>query len=486
MKNILMVSHSDFPTNSAIHVHYFTNELVKLGFDCVVAVPQNKNSVVTVKENLYKVTQYDEIEQICTLFENQQPPDLVHAWTPRDHVRIYCNSLSSQYKFRLVVHLEDNEESVIQRYLKLSLAEITGENEKLIPYNLSHPRKYKEFLHSADGVTVIMDSLREFVPESVPIITLFPGVDTNKFYPRLSNAELAAKLNIPEDATVLSYTGNVHLANQAEVKCLYLAVGKRNQEGKPTILVRTGIDNNLQFLEDDELWVKKYAIELGWVELEEIPEILALADILVQPGTSDDFNDYRFPSKIPEFLAMGKPTIIPETNIAHHLQHLENAFILPAVDQESLPKAIDFLTENPTVAEKIAQGGLQFAQNNLNWQNSTTKLVEFYQNLCAEENEVTSVTKTLIRVKTHFQELENQHQQKLINLQNTLQHSQNQVKELETLNHHLQGKISDLETEITAMTTSKFWKIRERWFKFKNLIGFSNDSSTIIDRHNFS
>jgi len=457
MKNILMISHSDFPANSTVHIHHFANELVKIGYDCVVSVPHDKNSITSLKGNLYEVTQYDEIEQIHTLFSNQQPPDLVHAWTPRERVRIYCNALSAKYEFKLVIHLEDNEESLIQCYLNLPLEQISGENEHLIPYGFSHPQKYKEFLHTADGVTVIMDSLNQFVPESMSTITLFPGVDNRQFFPRPRNSELIASLNIPDHATILCYTGAAHFANQEEVRCLYLAVGQRNLEGKPTILVRTGTDTNLQFLREDELWVKQYAIELGWVDRELIPDILSLADVLVQPGKPDEFNDYRFPSKIPEFLAMGKPIIIPNTNIAHYLQHLENALILPVVDQESLPKAIDLLVDNPDLAQKIGQQGLEFALTNLNWGSSTKKLVSFYEALFAPEKQLNSVTNVLKRVRFHhFQELA------------TLQQTKNKVEELQNLN-------DNLNSEMMGMKTSKFWKIRKKWFKLKHLIGFQSN-----------
>lgn len=492
MKNILMVSHSDFPANSAVHVHHFANELVKLGYDCVVAVPHNKDSVGKLKGNLYKVAQYNEIEQIQALFCNQQSPDLVHAWTPREHVRIFCNALSAKYEFKLVIHLEDSEESVIQRFLNLSLEQILEEDEDLIPYNLSHPRKYKEFLHTADSVTIIIDSLKDYVPESIPTATIFPGVDNHQFSPRLRNSKLISSLNIPENVTILCYTGNVHLANQEEVRCLYLAVGQRNLEGKPTILIRTGIDNNLQFLQQNELWVEKYVIELGWVDRQQIPDILSLADVLIQPGKPDDFNDYRFPSKIPEFLASGKPIIIPDTNIANHLQHLDNALILPVVDQESLPRAIDLLVDNPDLAKKIAQSGLEFALTNLNWSSNTKKLVSFYKSLFAPEKQSDSARKALKRVKFHFQEYSNQKGKELAILQSTLQQTENQVKKLQNLNHSSQQKIDSLETElqnlnhssqqkidslkseIMSMRTSKFWKIREKWFKLKCKINFQN------------
>lgn len=454
-----MVSSSDFPSNSSVHVHHFANELVKAGFDCVVAVPCDKNSVNSLKGNLYNVTQYNEIELIQTLFNNCEPPDLVHAWTPREDVRIFCNDLSSRYEFKLVVHLEDNEEAIIKRFFDLQLKEFSAQNEHLVPHNFSHPRRYQEFLHTADGVTVIIDKLKDFVPNSIPKITLFPGVDHTQFYPRDRNLELAASLNIPDNVTVLCYTGNAHIANQEDVKGLYLAVGQRNLEGKPTILVRTGVDANLQLLRPDEMWVKKYCVELGWVSREQIPTILSLADILVQPGEPDEFNDYRFPSKIPEFLALGKPIIIPNTNIAHHLQHLENALILHSVDRESLPKAIDLLVDNRDLAQKIAKKGLEFALDNLNWTKNTKKLISFYQSLFTPEQELSSVINVLKRMKFHFAEYQDTKTKEL----------KEKNQELDTL-RDIRQKVEDLEAEITWMKTSKFWKFRRILLSFKNSV----------------
>ena len=112
MNNILLVSHSRFPSNSSVHVHHFANELIKLGLDCVVAVPTQKEKIEPLKGNLYRITQYDEVDAFANFYSNQQPPELVHAWTPRQHVSNYCYALSIRYEFKLVIHLEDNEEHI--------------------------------------------------------------------------------------------------------------------------------------------------------------------------------------------------------------------------------------------------------------------------------------------------------------------------------------------------------------------------------------
>ncbi|MGI0480451.1 glycosyltransferase [Geminocystis sp. CENA526] len=466
MKNILMVSHSDFPMNSAIHVHHFANELIKLGLDCVVAVPWDEKSVTSIDGNLYQVTRYEDIANISSYFSNNQPPDIVHCWTPREHVRIYCYHLASLYNFKLVIHWEDSEECIIERFFKIPVKDWTSEFDRLLPYNLSHPQKYKEFLSTADGVTIIIDRLREFIPSSLPTLTLYPGVDTAEFYPRAKNLTLLQELGITENTTILVYTGIIHPTNQEEVRRLYLAVGKRNKRGKPTVLIRTGVDNDLPLLEENELWIKEYIKELGWVERKKIPDILALADVLIQPGKPDDFNDYRLPSKIPEFLAMGKPVILPDTNIGKMLTHLENALILPNVDEESLQSAIDLVINDQNLAQKLSENAVKFAQSFFNWSNNTQKLYEFYQSLYTDEKETIYNDNLVARSNLYKKDLEIKSWETLkLSLENkrikdALNQTQIQVKHLAEINQHNLIKIHKLE-EINQQEALKLEKLEE-------------------------
>ena len=51
-------------------------------------------------------------------------------------------------------------------------------------------------------------------------------------------------------------------------------------------------------------------------------------------------------------------------------------------------------------------------------------------------------------------------------------------KQLQELNDRYQSsqiRIHELETEINAMKTSKFWQMREQWFKFKETLGIKNN-----------
>ena len=218
------------------------------------------------------------------------------------------------------------------------------------------------------------------------------------------------------------------------------------------MLIRTGHDFKPEILSQDQLWVKKYIVNLGWLDRARVPEILALADVLIQPGTTDKFNDYRFPSKIPEFLAMGKPVIVPNTNIGKILTHQENALVLDTVDENSLPSIIQTIVEDRQLNHKLADNALKFAKQNLNWAEKGQQLYSFYQSLYVEERATLSLRKALTRSRIYYHEL------------NTLQDDY----------YIFQEQIAALKLEITAMKTSKFWKLRERWFKFKSRFDFNH------------
>lgn len=385
MQNILLVLYNDFHSQSAIHVHHFANNLIAQGLDCVVCVPRDKHTVALLQNTSYKVAEFSDIYYLKDFFHNGKDPDIVHAWTPREVNRIYCEQLKLIYNFKLVIHLEDNEEYIVEKDINKPFKEILASIDSIeIPERLSHPKLYREFLASADGVTVIIEKLIEFVPDCVPSLTLWPGADTKHFFVRRKNLQFAESFGIPKDSIIFCYTGNVHAGNKHEVRSIYLAVALMNREGLPAVLIRTGMDT-CELLGEGDQWLKKHSIELGYIDYNRMPDIMALADFLIQPGRPDKFNDYRFPSKLPEFLAMGKPVILPDTNIAQMMEHKKDAFILPVVDAASIVDAVKLILNDRELYEKLSLGAVNFARNNLNWHTNSESLKSFYEDIWSEK-----------------------------------------------------------------------------------------------------
>jgi glycosyltransferase involved in cell wall biosynthesis len=318
-------------------------------------------------------------------FPDGRPPEIVHAWTPRENVRLFCEKVAGFCDFSLFVHLEDNEELILEVNLGMSFEKLVRTRAET-PSNLSHPRNYRAFIASATGVTMIMDRLERFVPPNVPKLVLWPGADEKLFSPRPRDPGALELLGIAPGTVVLSYTGNVHSANSRDVRSLYLAAAILDREGTPARLIRTGRDF-CSFLGPDEEWAYRVSVELGHVPYQEIPGLLSLADVLIQPGGDNAFNEFRLPGKLPEFFAMGRPVIVPRTNLGRFLRHGEDAWVLEKVDALGIVDAVLEICANESLSERLATGAVAFARQHFDWKKNTDTLADFYDRAAVPRKE---------------------------------------------------------------------------------------------------
>jgi glycosyltransferase involved in cell wall biosynthesis len=383
--NVLFALYHDFTSNSAIHVHSFANQLAAFGHQVAVAVPDNKETAANLGETSYTVGSFLEFDgRWEKFFPNGRSPDVVHGWTPRENVRLFCEKLAGFCSYRLVVHLEDNEELILELNLGRPFAELAAMASLQMPPNLSHPRNYRRFLAGAQGVTIIMDRLQKFVPDGVPHLVLWPGADRALFHPQPKDNEYLESLGVPADHLVLCYTGNVHSANAREVRSLYLAVAMLNREGIPATLVRAGADY-CSYLGPEETWAREHAVEIGYVRHFEIPQLLNLADYLVQPGRNDAFNEFRLPAKLTEFFSMGRPVILPHTNVGRFVEHGKEAWVLEKVDALGLVETIQRLHGDSARKQRLAEGAFAFANEHFSWSKNARALEQFYQSLAESQ-----------------------------------------------------------------------------------------------------
>ena len=382
--NILFVLYGSFSSNSALHVAGLANELADAGHACAVAVPHDTETLNRLQSPRFRGLSYTEAAAGVT-FADGRGPDVIHAWTTRENVRTLATTLRARHSAKLVVHLEDNEQQLLALQLKRDAAGLAtlpaAELDRLVPADLSHPLRSRDFLAAADGVTVITDPLREFVPAGRACLTLPPAADSRYFFPRAQPAEFRRTFLRRPDETVLFYHGNVHATNAAEMRELYAAVLQLNEAGQPVTLLRTGRDT-VDFLGDLAARVAPHVVALGEVlHHHHLPPLMALADIFVQPGQDDAFNRYRLPSKLPEFFALGRPVVLPRTNLGTVTRHGIDAYVLERADAAGIAAAVTALRRDPALAQQLAAGAVAFAQAHFNWSRSAAALAKFYAGL---------------------------------------------------------------------------------------------------------
>jgi glycosyltransferase involved in cell wall biosynthesis len=397
--NVVFVNHNSFASNSAGHIFHLANELVALGVDCTVAVPGDVHTVAELGTAKFRAGTYDEV---LGSPPGGRGPTLIHAWTPREIVRRYTETLSTRIGCGYVVHLEDNEESILARTLGLSDAALHRADLE-VPESLSHPLRYRLFLAGAAGVTALIDRLLEFKPDLLPGQVFWPAFDKELDWGRPRDERLAEQIGLAPSERVVVYTGNVHPANQREVSSLYLALALLRRRGVPVRLVRTGVDFAAPHGAPLAETMAEMVISLGLRRRSELPAILSLADALVQPGGPDAFNDYRFPSKLPEFLASGRPVLLPRSNIGRYLTDGDQCVLLEVGNALEIARKLEALLADDERRRKIGAAGRAFALERLSWPKAARELKAFYERL-SHPRPKTAGGSQLLRERDHAQD----------------------------------------------------------------------------------
>jgi len=103
------------------------------------------------------------------------------------------------------------------------------------------------------------------------------------------------------------------------------------------------------------------------VPMETIAEMMANANMGIEPKRAASFGDEAFSTKIPEFLALGIPVIASDTKI--HKFYLNDSIVrfFRSDDPADLAESISVLRRRKHVRNELIQNGLKFTEQN-NWE----------------------------------------------------------------------------------------------------------------------
>ena len=382
--NILFVLYGGLDTNTANPIGLFCEELTRLGHDCVICYPDLSSSAGIQKEiNGIATCSFSfALKNPHKLFKDGRLADVLHACTPRESVRNFVGAYMHNHPTALVVYLEDNEYWISQHHLNLDDCQLLGlSNKELfdgIPQGMSNPYIYKQFIGLADVVLLIQDKLKIEVPDWIPSIVIPWGVDLNFFYPSNGKESVRQNLGLDSDTFTLVYHGGLNGFTAPAMRDLCEAVILINQRGVKCKLVRTGV-MPLNFLHELDPSVADCVLDLGIVDRVRLPEILAVADLYVQPGRINPFEDLRLPSKVPEFLAMGKPVILPDVNIANLFRDGVDAVLLKDGSPSEIAQRCIELFLSKSRMKELGLHARKFAELHFDIKKQTRELENAYK-----------------------------------------------------------------------------------------------------------
>ncbi len=384
---ILFVNYGPYSGCSGVHIHFLANTLVDLGHECHVFLPKTDGAQTYFGEAKYPIYAFREIFNVpIEVFQNA----LIHMWTTREAARIPILMIRERCKIPYFVHLEDNEIVIIEKEIGVPTLEKQKEFAKKHPekfgkpYWVTHPLHFESLMRASSGVTCIMESLEDFVPQGVSRMTFWPACEEGFFnIPLGRNLAVREACGIKADTFILVYPGALHDFNGGYFVELLRAVEQVNEEGFSVKILRTGIENYLFDAASTKLY-NTYVIPMGDLEAHQLPSLISLADILVQPGAPRSFDDYRFPSKAPFFLASGRPVILPDTNVAEKLHHGRDCFLMKTGNAEEIAKYLKMLMLHPELAQSMGMQGRATAKALFSWTKAAQSLVPFYKRALAQ------------------------------------------------------------------------------------------------------
>lgn len=385
--HIIFINYGGYAGCSGVHIHFLAQTFTELGICCSVYLPGEIKSKNYFGQVDYPIFNHNELikHTHSGYFKNS----IIHAWTPREVSRQLTIYITTHTNIPYFVHLEDNEITIMEQEFHKPLFQLQKEALqnpvlfKNVPY--CHPLYFQHFLNNATGVTCLINKLEEHVPSNIPRMTFWPACEETFFHlPEKIPESTYKDLGFPSCTTFIVYPGNIHEYNKEHVINLIKSIDLVNKKGHSVKLLRCGGSAipMERLVSPHEL---THIIDLGSPKACNLPSYISLANILVQPGCPGDFDDYRFPSKIPLFLASGRPVILPHTNIGLNMTHGKNCLLLQTGSAEEIAKYLCLLIENPEIAKAIGNQGKKFARNTFSWEKTAQKLIHFY-NKCLSIN----------------------------------------------------------------------------------------------------
>ncbi len=216
-----------------------------------------------------------------------------------------------------------------------------------------------------DGFTAVTEALAARVrPLGRPVEVLWGGVDPEVF---------TAPPPPDGERLTVGYAGNF-----------------RPYQGLPVLVeavARAGPDFELLMVGDPsggESVVDRARTALGSrlrlhepVPYAEIPRVLAAADVLVVPRPVSRSARFGFPSKLPEYLALGRPVVVTDVGEqARVVEHQVTGLVVAAGSVAALADALTRLRD-ASLRRRLATAARQAAEERLTWDRRGRQLRAF-------------------------------------------------------------------------------------------------------------
>jgi glycosyltransferase involved in cell wall biosynthesis len=230
----------------------------------------------------------------------------------------------------------------------------------------------------ADALTVINTKLRDRARErfSVPIHLLPVGANSDLIKP-LPKKEMRRRLGLPEDAPIALHAGLspydiAYLADSfvelvRQHPSALLVVAGRPFPALEKTVAAAGFSSQL--------------VRLGTLDRDDLAVAMGCADVLLLPYTNRGVNLYRYPNKLGDYLAAGRPIVTNATGDLGRLVADERVGLVAEDTPQAFARAVKQLFDDHELAEELGRRGRELAESKLDWRFLAADLDRFYQEI---------------------------------------------------------------------------------------------------------
>ncbi|MHA1270845.1 MAG: glycosyltransferase family 4 protein [Candidatus Helarchaeota archaeon] len=381
-----------FPSEKAktIQILRTTSWLFQKNCDLILIFPHRKSQIIKIKDKK-KILRFYNIKKLPPVIELPNI-DLFHSKYQRFawyiHIITYILVLipyifslkPKKYKYFL---LRDWELLYFFSFLKrIYKMKIIFELHR-IPITFKIIKQ--KLISKADGIIVISENIRKFMQRFARNKNI--SVIPDAFDPvKLKNEQLIIsnikkKFNLKPKSEIIIYTGHLYKYKNIE----FLIQAMKYVKNKNIILLIIGGRH------DDLNRIKKYINDLGldniittgFVPPYLIPYFHKLSKIGIITSNSKikDFHS-ESPLKLFEYMGAKLPIIaMKDISIEYIIKDGFNGIIVPDDNPEILAKKIEFLIENPNIANKIAENAYKIAMDKYTFKKRAENILRFIKSI---------------------------------------------------------------------------------------------------------
>lgn len=184
------------------------------------------------------------------------------------------------------------------------------------------------------------------------------------------------KLGLEKETKYLVSVGNTYFPQA--LKTLFLALEKIKQKEKVKLLMVGLVDINPEVRKIFSQ-IEKEVILTGSVPFEKVLVYLSAADVLVLPMENNPIEKARFPIRLGDYLASGKPIVASAVGeVKYYLEKNKAGLVNNPRSIDELAENIIKLIKNKSLSQEISQNARNLAKRELAWGKIANKLMKIY------------------------------------------------------------------------------------------------------------